>query len=261
MKLSNSVEVFPGSPNVLVYDRRVVVDLGGKLSSLNLEGEVQLATHGHMDHIAGLLRPSKVKYLPKEDLWALSLLGRRVMTYGFSSKDSPIFTYDLVKDEISTSGDPEVEVIKLPGHTPGHSGYILDNLLYAGDAFFGRKILESFVFPFYLDFWAALDSLQVIKEMMRSLNNVVISHGPIQEKRKMSETLEFNISYAEKLVSWVKDSISYGATAEEVVVKLMSKVGEVRPTNVTLNSITAKSILSQVAKEIRVEERGVVYKA
>ncbi len=215
-----------------------------------------------MDHIAGLLRESKVRYLPREDMWALSLLGRRVMTYGFSSKDSPLFTYDLLKEEISLSGDPEVEIVKLPGHTPGHSGYIVGNVLYAGDAFFGNRVLEGFVFPFYADFWTAVESMQKIKEIAKGLDNVVIAHGPVYEKKKMMEILEYNLNYADKLVSWVREAIRDGATAEEVVVKIMEKtVKDIKPTNVILNSITAKSILSQVAKEVTVEDKGVVYRS
>ncbi|BBL46857.1 hydroxyacylglutathione hydrolase [Metallosphaera sedula] len=262
MKISKNVEVLPGSPNTLIYEGRVVVDQGGKNSSLNLEAEAQLATHGHMDHIAGLLTNAGKKYLPREDMWALSLLGRRAMTYGFSSAQSTLFTYDLVKEEISVNSSlpSEVQEVKLPGHTPGHTGYILGNVLYAGDAFFGTRVLEGFIFPFYVDFWSAMDSLKVVKELLGSLDNVVISHGPIYEKRKMVEVLEFNIRHGERLVSWVKEAISQGATAEEVVVKVMSKgTGEIKPTNVILNSITAKSILSQVARDIRVESRGVVY--
>ncbi|MCG3110009.1 Hydroxyacylglutathione hydrolase [Metallosphaera sp. J1] len=267
MKLGKDTEVYPGSPNTLLYDGRIMIDQGGKNASLNLEVEVQLATHGHMDHIAGLLNSSKVRFLPPEDMWALSLLGRRAMTYGFSSGSSPLFTYDLVKvpiskDSISTSLPSEIQAIKLPGHTPGHTGYIVGSTLYAGDAFFGNRVLEGFVFPFYVDFWSAMESLSVVKELFKSVDNVVISHGPVYEKRKMEELLEFNIGYGEKLVGWVKDSISQGATAEEVVVRIMEKIGkgkEIKPTNVVLNTVTAKSILSQIAKEIRIEARGIVY--
>ncbi|BCS93034.1 MBL fold metallo-hydrolase [Metallosphaera javensis (ex Sakai et al. 2022)] len=265
MKLDKNVEVHPGSPNTLVYEGRIVIDQGGKNSSLNLEAEVQLATHGHMDHIAGLLG-GKIKFLPPEDMWALSLLGRRAMTYGFSSRSSSVFSYDLVKepitDSISTSLPSEIQPVKLPGHTPGHTGYIVGDTLYAGDAFFGSKVLEGFVFPFYVDFWSAMESLNLVKELLRSLDNVVISHGPVYEKKKMEELLEFNVRYGEKLVGWVKEAISQGGTAEEVVVRVMERTGrgnELKPVNIILNSVTAKSILSQIAREIRVESRGVVY--
>ncbi|QKR00598.1 MBL fold metallo-hydrolase [Metallosphaera tengchongensis] len=260
MRLSKEVEVLPGSPNTLIYQGRAVVDLGGKNSSVDVNAELQLATHGHMDHIAGLLKNSKRKFIPKEDLWALSLMGRRVMTYGFSSKDSSLFTFDLIKDSISIEpGDSEVEVVKLPGHTPGHSGYILGDTLYAGDAFFGKKVLEGFVFPFYLDFWQAMESLEKLRDIAKGVNNLVISHGPIQEAKKMRELLEYNLEYGAKLVKWVKEEISTPSTAEQVVVRVMRRLGaKISPANVFLNEIVVKSILAQVGRA-EVGDDGVIF--
>ncbi len=254
------IEVFPGSPNTLVYDGRVVIDQGGKNASLDLKAEVQLATHGHMDHIAGLFKEAKKKFIPREDSWTLNLIGRRCMTYGFSSSDSDLFSYDLIKEELKTQfEDPEVEVVPLPGHTPGHSGYIVDNALYAGDAFFGQKVLESFVFPFYVDFWKAQESLEKLVELVRGVDYVFLSHGPVYtDKRKVEEILKFNVEYNKRLVERIKDLISgQEMTAEEVVVRLGGKLS---PANVFLNEIVAKSILVQVSREVRVTEKGVVFR-
>ncbi|BFH73750.1 MBL fold metallo-hydrolase [Sulfurisphaera javensis] len=259
MKLTKTVEVIPGSPNTLIYDNRVVIDLGGKNSNLDINAEVQLATHGHSDHIAGLLKKAKVKYLPKEDYWALTLMGRRSMIYGFSSRDNQYFTFDFIKEDLKDDfTDTEVEKIKLPGHTPGHTIYIIDNVLYAGDAFFGQKVLENFGIPFYTDFWESLNSLYKLKELIKGVDYVVIAHGPIYtNKKKMEELLDFNISFNEKLIQKVKDMITGNEmTAEEVTYKLS---GNKDVANILLNSITIKSILFQVAKNIRVTEKGITF--
>ena len=263
MRLGKDVEVLPGSPNTLIYQGRVVIDQGGRNSSVKLNAEVQMATHGHMDHIFGLTTGAKVKYIPPQDMWALNMIGRRAMTYGFSSPQSPLFTYDLVIGEISLSGDPEVEIVPLPGHTPGHSGYILGSTLYAGDSFFGQKVLEGFVFPFFVDFWAALESMEKLRELFKAVENVVISHGPVYEKRKMQELLDFNVQYAGRLLKWIEDEIrGKEATSQEVTVRVMMRAGakEVKPTNLLLNETVVKSILSVKAKEFRVSEKGLVYR-
>ncbi|BDC19379.1 MBL fold metallo-hydrolase [Acidianus sp. HS-5] len=263
MKLSKNVEVIPGSPNTLVYDGRIIIDQGGKNANLPINAEVQLATHGHMDHIAGLFKKAKIKFLPKEDYWSLNIIGRRAITYGFSAKNSRIFTYDLIKDELKDEfSDTEVEKIKLPGHTPGHVAYKIDNVLYCGDALFGQKVLESFIFPFYTDFWTAQESLEKLRDLMKSVDFIIISHGPIYKKEKMIDMLNFNVEYNKKLVEEIKEMIRGNPmTSEEVVVKLMLKRGknDINPTSVFLNEITAKSILSEIAKNIHVEEKGVTF--
>lgn len=259
MKLTKTVEVIQGSPNTLVYDNRVVIDQGWKNSNLEINAEVQIATHGHSDHIAGLFKKAKVKYLPREDYWSLTLMGRRAMIYGFSSKDNPYFTFDYIKEDLNEElHDTEIQKIYLPGHTPGHTIYIIDNVLYAGDAFFGQKVLENFGVPFYTDFWKALESLYKLKEILKSVEYVVISHGPVYtNKKKMEELIDFNISFDEKLIQKVKDIISVGElTAEEVAYRLS---GNKDVSNILLNSVTIRSILFGVAKNVRVTEQGIKF--
>ncbi|MGC8597158.1 MAG: MBL fold metallo-hydrolase [Thermocladium sp.] len=259
IKLTRDVEVIPGSPNTLIYDGRIIIDQGGRNASLQLNGEVQLATHGHSDHIAGLTRNAKVKYLPPEDYWSLTLMGRRAMTYGFSSRDSPLFTFDLIKENLELNfSDPEVEAIKLPGHTPGHVAYLIGVVLYAGDSFFGQRVIEGFGVPFYTDFWTAMESLNKLRELVGGVEKVVISHGPTYlDSRKAKELIEFNINYCNKLVEKVRELIrGRELTAEEVAYQVsMNK----EPANIYLNSIPIKSILVQVAGNIRTTEKGVVY--
>lgn len=264
VKLTGSVEVIPGSPNTLIYDGRVVVDLGGRNASLQLSGEVQLATHGHSDHVAGLLRNAKLKYLPPEDHWTLSIIGRRAMTYGFSSRDSPLFTFDLVKQNIAAEGismdlkDPEIEIIKLPGHTPGHVAYIMGSVLYAGDSFFGQRVLEGFGIPFYTDFWAAMESLDRLKELVGGVEKVVVSHGPAYlDSKKAKELVDYNIKFDQVLIDKVREAAKGREVTAEEVAYLLSNNRE--PANIYLNSIPIKSILMQVAKDIKTTERGVVY--
>ncbi|AWR96349.1 MBL fold metallo-hydrolase [Acidianus sulfidivorans JP7] len=263
MKIGKNIEILTGSPNTLVYDNRIVIDQGGKNANVNIPSEIQLATHGHMDHIAGLFKQARVKYIPKEDYWTFNIIGRRMMTYGFSAKNSSLFTYDLIRENLQESfNDTEIEKIHLPGHTPGHSAYIIQDTVYCGDAFFGQKVLEHFVFPFYIDFWNAMDSLEKLKEISKSMENIIISHGPVYPKKKMLELIDYNLSYGEKLVSEIKDMIKGNEmTAEEVVIKIMLKRGktEIDPTSVMLNEITAKSILSQIANAKVDKEKGIVF--
>ncbi len=264
LKIGKAI-VFPGSPNTLTYEG-IVVDLGGRNSDLRIDAESQIATHGHSDHIAGLFLDARKKYLPPEDMWGISLMGRRMAVYGFSCADSALFTYDLIKEDLqATFSDPGVQMLKTPGHTPGHTSYLIGEVLYAGDAFFGQRVLEGFVFPFYVDFWRAMESLNLIKEESRSVEGIVISHGPVYEKRKMVELIDFNLKYGEKLVSHVKNALSDWATSQQVVVRVMESLGkkgdEISPTSVIMNEKTALSIISGLKVEYQTTEEGVKYRA
>jgi glyoxylase-like metal-dependent hydrolase (beta-lactamase superfamily II) len=264
IKLTKNVSVITGSPNTLIYDNRIVIDQGNKNSTLNISAEVQLATHGHADHIAGLLdRNAKIRYLPLEDYWSITLMSRRAMTYGCSSKDSSIFTFDYVKENLENIDlsirIPEVETVKLPGHTPGHTGYIIDNILYAGDAFFGDKVLENFSVPFYTDFWTSLETLEKLKDLVKGVDNIIISHGPIYNKNKMISLLEYNIFYSKKIINKILDFISSDElTVEEIVLKLKPNA---TPANILLNSMVVKSILFGLENvEYRVSSKGLVFR-
>ncbi|TRM77292.1 MBL fold metallo-hydrolase [Sulfolobus sp. B5] len=264
IKLTKDVSVISSSPNTLVFDNRIIVDQGGKNSSIDINAEVQLATHGHADHIAGLFKKdAKIRYLPIEDYWTLNIIGRRALVYGFSSKNSDIFMYDYIKDNLEFLDNniriSEVEVIKLPGHTPGHSGYIIGDVLYAGDAFFGDKVLEGYSVPFYIDFWEAEQSLYKIKELAKSVQNIVISHGPIYNKNKMITLLEHNINYLHNIVNKILDLISMEElTAEQIAVKLKP---DISPTNILLNTITIKSLLLGLDNiEYEVKTNGLVFR-
>ncbi|AAY80599.1 MBL fold metallo-hydrolase [Sulfolobus acidocaldarius] len=259
VKITKKINIIPGSPNTLIYDGRIVIDRNNP----EIQGEVQLATHGHADHISGLLSNAKVKYLPKEEYWSITLQGRRMLTYGCTSLNSEIFSYDYVKENLvdltADYKDSEVESIKLPGHTPGHTGYIVDNVLYAGDTFFGERVLQNFSVPFYIDFWSALDSIQKIKEISKSVENVVISHGPIFSLNKMIKLIDYNIEYNNKLVERVKELISTEEmTSEEIAIRLKP---DISATGVLLNSITIKSMLLGLENiEYKVTPKGLVFR-
>lgn len=267
MKLEKNIEVIPGSPNTLVYDSRIVIDQGGRNANLQLSAEVQIATHGHGDHIAGLTKYAKIKYLPREEYWTLNLIGRRALTYGFSSNsDSQVFTYDFIKDNIKPQGSlpSEIEEIKLPGHTPGHVGYIVGGkVLYAGDAFFGNKVIENFAIPYYIDIGKGIESLETIKEISKSVDYIVIAHGPTYDnKNKMLSIVEFNIEYLHKLMEKVKGMISdKERSVEEIIIRLLTEANkEVTAPSIVLDSITIKSILIYLNAEPIIINEGLKWK-
>ncbi len=263
MKLTRELEVLPGSPNTLIYQGRIVIDLGGKNAEAEVDGEWYLCTHGHADHIAGLRRKG-LKYIPKKDMWALSAAGRRSMVYGFSSKESPLFSYDLMKGDVEVEiSDTDVEKIELPGHTPGHTAYLLGGFVFLGDAVFGQRILEGFVFPFHEDFWLALSSLDRAEELVRGSDGAIVAHGPIYTNvAKILDLIRINRDYMIKLAEKVKEALKLEPqSAEGLVIRIMREMGkEPSPVSVLLNEVTTKSILVGLGAEPEVTEKGLLWR-
>ncbi len=126
----------------------------------NLAGMLQLAgvkpgqitklllTHMHPDHILGAITPTGEAYFPKAEL-VLSEI-----EYGFWTSDKYVTpdrkavfdmarnVLDAYKDRLKMISDSQevvsgISAVALPGHTPGHSGYMItsgqDSLFIAGD--------------------------------------------------------------------------------------------------------------------------------
>lgn len=121
-----------------------------------------LVSHAHEDHIAGLHRYDVPVHIHEGDLGALQ--SREVMLAGFGLPPEASAAADrMLRDEFHVTGRPDalgftdgsvfdlggrkVTALHLPGHTPGHSGFLVepDGFLFVADI-----DLTSFG-PFYGD--------------------------------------------------------------------------------------------------------------
>ena len=129
----------------------IIIDPGDQASKINsalkkykLRAAMVINTHGHYDHIGCDDEFGVTVYAHKLDLPLLQDAGKN-----FSSSFSSAYK---VKSEIKTLEDKEVikldclelEVIHLPGHTPGGIGLLLKKpqagIVFTGDTLFNRGI-------------------------------------------------------------------------------------------------------------------------
>jgi len=137
----------------------VVVDPGGdvplileRLSSRGLAVEAILLTHGHLDHAGGVetLREAlagsgvQVPVIGPEqsDAFLLSSVSAQAALFGLSGMRDARADRFVREGEVLTLAGRRLEVLCVPGHTPGHVVFLdrAASLLIAGDTLFAGSV-------------------------------------------------------------------------------------------------------------------------
>ncbi len=139
-------------------------------------------THGHIDHVLGNYFVSRKYGIPLEinekDIPVLKAVESYAPSYGFDNYQPVEPERMLNEGDIVTVGQSELEVLFLPGHSPGHIGLLNreEKMLVSGDVLFresvGRTDLPGG------DHTTLLDS---IREKLFNLDDEIIvycGHGP-----------------------------------------------------------------------------------
>ncbi|EEX50010.1 MBL fold metallo-hydrolase [Pasteurella dagmatis] len=178
----------------LIWDdekNAAIIDPGGeaeklikRIEELDLNLKVILLTHGHLDHVGAA--PKLKQHFNVEMIGPNSLDDYWFQQLPQQSQKFGLFEIDAFEPdrwlneegEIIEIGDMRFEVLHLPGHTPGHIGFIEHNkrIAFTGDVLFKQSVGRT---DFPGGDHQAL--LRVIREKLYPLGDdmiIVAGHGP-----------------------------------------------------------------------------------
>lgn len=284
-KIREKTYLIKGSPNTLLYesyDKVFVIDPGSELErGKTIANEVTqnfndkkievLLTHSHSDHVAALATLNKdiAPYISEQEISSLiDIKTRKALTYSSSTPSNILYRFvDYAPEKFNSfklgSKVEEIETIDLRGHSLGHAGFLTsDGVLYAGDSFFGDKLISAVGVPYYLNYEDAVSSLNKLKEIISKDFVIVMAHGPVMKYKEAINVLDMNI----KLMEEIKENVLNfnGLTAEEITYRLL-KAAKVNITesSLVLSGVTVRSILGYLVKEgflqTKVDEKGIIW--
>lgn len=142
-----------GNNNYLLVDNgeAALIDVTGTIPELDAvlkENNAQLKyvflTHAHFDHIMGLKALQdkyQIKvYMHQDDKEILDGTNNFLTAVGMDPIEIPTVDVYLKDGDKVKVGNVELDVIHLPGHTPGGVGYKYEHWLFAGDTIFMNSI-------------------------------------------------------------------------------------------------------------------------
>lgn len=115
----------------------------------------------------------------------------------------PIDVDEEVAEGYLMFGEKEIQCIALPGHSINQFGLIIDEVLYAADAYFSEEQLHKHKIPFIIDANATLKTLKLIKRM--NCIGALPGHG--EYETTFQETVEANITYHLEILDSIQSMI------------------------------------------------------
>ncbi|MFH1729884.1 MAG: MBL fold metallo-hydrolase [Pseudomonadota bacterium] len=131
--------------------KAIIIDPGGEnelilqyLNENNLQTEFIIATHGHIDHVAGAKELCNELNLPfylnSLELNNLELSKLVAPKYGYLDFEIPEVYFDLNENTQLSIGNVAIKIISTPGHTAGGISLLIDEKLFSGDTIFFESI-------------------------------------------------------------------------------------------------------------------------
>lgn len=173
-------------------------------------------THAHADHFGGnatiLAQKDIPIYAPKyeadvirrpryepEYLWQGAKPLPQLINKFLQAAASPV-TYEFEMEEEWTVSDTLFKAIGLPGHSIYQCGILVNDVLFAADAYFGVEITKKHGIPYMVDYLQTLSSAERVLKM--DAKWYVPGHGDPINLRPV-EAVEFLCARHQTVYEWI----------------------------------------------------------
>jgi hydroxyacylglutathione hydrolase len=115
------------------------------LEEEGLELKVILNTHGHFDHVGAnralkLAVPDAQLMIHSDDAPMLQQLVNSARMFGMQAENSPDPDRLLQDKDLISFGEMDLEVVHVPGHSPGGVAFVSTGCVFVGDTLFAGSI-------------------------------------------------------------------------------------------------------------------------
>lgn len=229
--VKDGIGVLEGAVNIGIVNKSeesFLVDTGIDNSSINkvlksidFEVEGALITHHHADHMGGCNKLETLGitklYGPESELELFTNPYLEPLTmFGGSHPPKKLRNRHLEakpSKQIKSSNENYFgKQIFCPGHSPGHTAYLVDDILFSGDAAFTSETIDKYNLLFAVNPKLAAQSLDNLENTNFSI--MIPGHGPISNDRKTAKdvinaTRQHYTKTREKILSLLKNNTLY----------------------------------------------------
>lgn len=227
----NDVKCILGKTNIGLYENHLI-DTAVVDAPLDLEGI--LITHGHADHFAWAStlqkRTHALVVAPKEDAFLIEnpeLNARGMFNWARPPVEmtTKFFRGEPCKVDRYTEEYPfegGITPLLLAGHTMGHTGFVCNGVLFAGDALYPKATWERHKLPYSIDVELTRRSLGAIKKT--AFDWLVPSHGAVMSKEESVEEIALHLERLAQIDAMILRLLERARSTEDLIYDVLKEL-------------------------------------
>jgi glyoxylase-like metal-dependent hydrolase (beta-lactamase superfamily II) len=227
----NDVKCILGKTNIGLYENHLI-DTAVVDAPLDLKGI--LITHGHADHFAWAStlqkRTRALVVAPKEDAFLIEnpeLNARGMFNWARPPVEMTTKFFlgepckvDRYIEEYPFEGN--IAPLLLSGHTMGHTGFLCNGVLFAGDALYPKATWERHKLPYSIDVELTRRSLDVIKKT--AFDWLVPSHGVFMSKEESVQQIALHLERLAQIDAMILRLLERARSTEDLIYDVLKEL-------------------------------------